>query len=292
MYDICCIGYVTLDKIVTPHNVYHQNGGTAYYFACGMNALPRRVTFQMVTSIAQKDKEAVEKMRQAGIDVVCFDSKETVFFENIYGGDCNHRTQRVLATSDPFTVEQMESLAPARVYHLGTLTSADFSPETVAALARKGKVSIDVQGYLREVIDQKVFACDWKEKREVLAMTDMLKLNEYEMEVMTGRKDPREVARIIASWGVREVVLTFGSYGSQIYADGRFYDIPAYKPQHYSDVTGCGDTFSTGYLYCRAQGMGCEEAGKFAAAMCTLKIEHPGPFSQSIERIEELLSKE
>ena len=108
-------------------------------------------------------------------------------------------------------------------------------------------------------------------------------------EVITGEKDPRRVAKIIASWGVKEVVLTFGSYGSQIYYGGKFYDIPAYEPQHCIDVTGCGDTFSTGYLYCRAKGLDCEEAGKFAAAMCTLKIEKPGPFSEDISRIERII---
>jgi sugar/nucleoside kinase (ribokinase family) len=116
-------------------------------------------------------------------------------------------------------------------------------------------------------------------------MTDMLKLNEYEMEVVTGEKDPRRVARVVNGWGVREVVVTFGSYGSLIYADGKFYDIPAYEPKKNVDVTGCGDTFSTGYLYCRAKGMDCDEAGRFAAAMCTLKIEHPGPFSGTIDDV-------
>jgi sugar/nucleoside kinase (ribokinase family) len=288
MKDICCIGHVTLDKIITPDHTFYQNGGTAYYFAYGINHLPHDVSFQMVTAIAQKDREAISRMEAEGIDVVAFDSKETVFFENKYGNNRNARSQRVLAKSDPFTVEQMEGLE-ARVFHLGSLLSDDFSPEVVECLSRKGKVSIDVQGYLREVRDEHVYACDWKDKMEVLAMTDILKLNEYEMEVITGEKDPRRVARIIASWGVKEVVLTFGSYGSQIYYGGKFYDIPAYEPQHCIDVTGCGDTFSTGYLYCRAKGLDCEEAGKFAAAMCTLKIEKPGPFSEDISRIERII---
>ena len=284
MKDICCIGHVTLDKIITPENTFYQNGGTSYYFAYGINHLPHDVSFQMVTSIAPKDREAIQRMQDAGIDVLAFDSKETVFFENKYGNNRNARSQRVLAKSDPFTVEQMQGLE-ARVFHLGTLLSDDFSPVVVECLSRKGKVSIDVQGYLRKVRDEHVFACDWKDKMEVLAMTDILKLNEYEMEVITGEKEPRRVAKIIASWGVKEVVLTFGSYGSQIYYDGKYYDIPAYEPQHCIDVTGCGDTFSTGYLYCRAKGMDCEEAGKFAAAMCTLKLEHTGPLDHTIEDV-------
>lgn len=284
MKDICCIGHITLDKIVTPDNEFYQNGGTAYYFAYGMNRLPKDVSFQLVTSIARKDFGAVDQMRREGIDVMAFESRDTVFFENKYGRDKNARTQRVLAKSDAFTVGQVQDLE-ARVFHLGSLLSDDFSPEVVECLARKGRVSIDVQGYLREVRDQQVVAVDWPEKRRVLEMTDMLKLNEYEMEVVTGEKDPRRVARVVSSWGVREVVVTFGSYGSLIYADGKYYDIPAYEPKKNVDVTGCGDTFSTGYLYCRAKGMDCDEAGRFAAAMCTLKIEHPGPFSGTVDDV-------
>ena len=177
----------------------------------------------------------------------------------------------------------------ARIFHLGSLLSDDFSNEVVEYLAGKGKVSIDVQGYLREVRGEQVWPVDWKDKKRVLACTDILKLNEYEMEVVTGEKDPRSVARIISSWGVREVVITFGSYGSLIYTNGRYYEIPAYPVRRNVDVTGCGDTFSTGYLYCRSQDMNCLEAGKFAAAMCSLKIEHNGPFDGSLEDILDII---
>lgn len=56
----------------------------------------------------------------------------------------------------------------------------------VAFLAKKGKVSIDVQGYLREVRDEKVYATDWKDKLQVLKNTYYLKVNETEMETITG----------------------------------------------------------------------------------------------------------
>jgi sugar/nucleoside kinase (ribokinase family) len=256
--------------------------------AWAIQALPHDVNFHLITSVSSEVMPEVEKLRQAGVRVTAFESDTNVFFENKYGANMDNRTQRVLAKSAPFTLNELND-EQARVFHLGTLLADDFAPEIVEYLATKGDVSIDVQGYLREVRDEHVYACDWKDKMEVLAMTDILKLNEYEMEVITGEKDPRHVARIIASWGVKEVVLTFGSYGSQIYYGGKFYDIPAYEPQHCIDVTGCGDTFSTGYLYCRAKGLDCEEAGKFAAAMCTLKIEKPGPFSEDISRIERII---
>uniref|UniRef100_A0AB33IY02 PfkB family carbohydrate kinase n=1 Tax=Prevotella sp. GTC17254 TaxID=3236794 RepID=A0AB33IY02_9BACT len=288
MKDICCIGHITRDKIITPKQTVKMGGGTAFYFAYGMNQLPRKIDFQLLTKVGEGAMDEVEKMRQAGIEVVCHPSRHTVYFENKYGANSNNRTQRVLAKADPFTVDEMRDVE-ARIFHLGSLLDDDFSPETVKFLSTKGRISIDVQGYLREVRGEHVYAVDWKNKEEILACTDILKLNEHEMEVISGSKNPRTVAMQLHEMGVNEVVITLGSYGSLIYADGKFYEIPAYEPHEVVDATGCGDTYSTGYLYCRLQGMGYMESGKFAAAMCTLKLEHSGPFDRTIEEIEDII---
>lgn len=290
MKDICCIGHITKDKIVTPHRVVYMAGGTSFYFAYAINQLPKDVSFSLVTSMDPTETEPAEKMRQAGIDVTLNASRNTVFFENIYGENQNERKQRVLAKADPFTIEQLEHV-DARVYHLGSLLSDDFSNEVVEYLAKKGKVSIDVQGYLREVRDEKVYPIDWKDKLKVLKNTYYLKVNEIEMETITGLKDAHEAAKLLHSWGVTEVIITLGSEGSLIYVDDTFYEIPAYAPHEVVDATGCSDTYSAGYLYQRTLGATPTEAGKFAAAMCTIKLEHNGPFNRSIDDIHEIISK-
>lgn len=290
MKDICCIGHITKDKIVTPHRVVYMAGGTSFYFAYAINQLPNDVSFSLVTSMDPTETEPAEKMRQAGIDVTLNASRNTVFFENIYGENQNERKQRVLAKADPFTIEQLEHV-DAKVYHLGSLLSDDFSNEVVEYLAKKGKVSIDVQGYLREVRDEKVYSIDWKDKLKVLKNTYYLKVNEIEMETITSLKDAHEAAKLLHSWGVTEVIITLGSEGSLIYVDDTFYEIPAYAPHEVVDATGCGDTYSAGYLYQRTLGATPTEAGKFAAAMCTIKLEHNGPFNRSIDDIHEIISK-
>ena len=289
MKDICCIGHITKDKIVTPTRIVYMAGGTSFYFAYAINQLPKDVTFSLVTAMDPTEKEPVEKMLQAGIDVVLYPSRNTVFFENIYGDNMNDRKQRVLAKADPFTVEQLKNVE-AKVFHLGSLLSDDFSPEVVAYLSTKGRVSIDVQGYLREVRDEKVYPIDWKDKLNVLKYTYYLKVNEIEMETITGLKDPVEAAKLIHAWGVKEVIITLGCEGSLIYVDDVFYQIPAYAPHEVVDATGCGDTYSAGYLYKRLQGATPTEAGKFAAAMCTIKLEHNGPFNRTLKDVERIIS--
>ena len=150
-------------------------------------------------------------------------------------------------------------------------------------------MSIDVQGYLRQVVGEDVVHIDWDQSHSLLSQVDVVKLNEMEMQVVTGTTDAHEAARLIASMGVSEVVLTFGSMGSMIYAGGSFYDVPAYAPREVVDVTGCGDTYSAGYLYGRSIGMDYGEAGRLAAAMCTLKIERAGVFTGSREDVDRIL---
>lgn len=263
-------------------------GGTSFYMAHGMHHLSQDFPFQLVTKIGQESQEEVDHLRQMNIDVLSYSSPHSVFFENHYGLNSNQRTQRVLAKAAPFTIEEMEPLA-AEVFHLGSLLADDFSPEIVKFLAQKGCISIDVQGYLREVRGEKVYAVDWKDMDAVLPYVDIVKLNEHEMYAIMHTNDPKIVAEKLASYGVREVIITLGSYGSLIYADKTCYEIPAYTPRKIVDATGCGDTYSTGYLYMRSQGATFQEAGRFASAMCTLKLEHNGPFEGSLKDIETLI---
>lgn len=280
MNKICCIGHITHDKIITPETEVDMPGGTSYYFAHAMYHLNGGNDFQLVTSLAETDMQAVTDLRQLGINVSVVPSRHTVYFENKYGENQNNRTQRVLAKADPFTVESLKNLK-ASVFHLGSLLADDFSLQVIESLAGRGEVSVDSQGYLREVRGEKVYAVDWKEKREALRHIDVLKVNEYEMEVLTGHNDAHDAALQLAEWGVKEVCVTLGNYGSVILEDNHFYDICAYPPLRVVDATGCGDTYSTGYLYMRSRGANPSEAGHFAAAMSTLKLEANGPFAQT-----------
>lgn len=288
--DICCIGHITLDRIITPHHTVNMPGGTAFYFAHGMSHL-RRDGILLVTSLANSEMQAVDDIRAKGISVKVIESPASVFFENKYGEDQNNRTQRVLAKARPFDVESLADV-DAKIFHLGTLLADDFSTDVLKFLSGKGLISVDAQGYLREVRGEAVHAVDWSDKIEAMKYIDILKANEKEMETLTGQTDAREAARILASWGVKEVLLTLGDKGSLIYADDTFHEIPAYKPEKVVDATGCGDTYMTGYLYRRNEGDSYDEAGRFAAAMCTLKLSHSGPFAQTEADVRHVMGTE
>ena len=282
-HSLCCIGYITQDKVVTPKNTIYMPGGTSFYFAHAIKHLNAN-DFLLVTALADTDMGIVEDIRKEGISVKALHSTHSVCFENIYGENQNERTQRVTAKADPFTVEGLKD-TDARIIHLGSLLADDFSLEVIKFLSGKGLLSVDVQGFLRKVDNEKVLAVDWPEKKEALKYIHILKANEAEMEVLTGLSDPHEAARQLYEWGVKEVLVTLGGMGSLIFDGKDFYRIPAYKPREVVDATGCGDTYTIGYLYQRVSGAGIEEAGRFAAAMSTLKIEKSGPFNGSKEDV-------
>ncbi len=287
MYDICCVGHITLDKVITTKAVVRMAGGTSFYFSNAIRNMELR--YILITSLARQEMDFVSGLRSKGIKVEVSPSVHTVYFENNYSEDQDHRTQRVLQKADPFTMTQLNHVE-ASIFHLGPLLADDMPVEIIKILSGRGRVSLDVQGYLRRVENEKVYSVDWPYKKIALQYVDILKANESEMEVLTGSKDAKEAAVVLFAWGVKEIVITLGSRGSLIYDGIDFYNIPAFKPAtDVVDATGCGDTYMAGYLYQRIKGTGFQLAGEFAAAMATLKIESSGPFTGKEKDVMDLL---
>lgn len=284
---ICCIGHITHDKVITPKFEAHMPGGTAYYFAKALKNF-NFDGFKLITSVGPMEQNVISELKDDGIDVTVIPSRNSVFFENKYGEDMNDRTQRVLAKAEPFTVDNLAD-AEAEIFHLGTLLADDFDLDVIKYLSGRGIVSVDVQGYLRKVVGEDVVPVDYEDKLKALPYISILKANEKEMEVLTGETDPRKAAVKLSEWGCKEVLLTLGDKGSLIYDGKEFYEIPAIPASDLVDATGCGDTYMAGYLYKRSQGAGFVEAGTFAAAMCTLKLAHKGPFSGDLNDVYSLI---
>lgn len=288
MLDICTIGHLSLDKVVTPQSTKYMPGGTSFYFSKAL--VHSAVKYGLVTALAPREHHIVDELRAEGITVYTLPSNRTVYFENVYSADQDHRDQYVLAKAAPFSPAEMPELT-AKFFHLGPLLADDIPVTLLDQLSGKGVVSLDIQGYLRRVVNRKVVYRDWAEKKGVLPKVGILKANQFEMEVLTGRTNVREGAHYLADLGVPEVIITLGSSGSLILAEGVFHQIPAFKPKAVVDATGCGDTYMAGYLSKRVKGAGAEEAGEFGAAMATLKIGAFGPFSGPTASVRALLSK-
>ena len=136
-HQLCCIGHITLDKVVTPQNTVYMPGGTAFYCSHAIRHF-NDIDYALVTAVGATEMNVVEQLRELDIDVTALPSKYSVYFENIYGANPDDRTQRVLAKADPFTATELEGVN-AEIYHLGSLLADDFSLEVIKALSRKGR---------------------------------------------------------------------------------------------------------------------------------------------------------
>lgn len=287
MYDICCIGHITSDKVVNTHTVMYMPGGTAYYFSCALSTLQTK--YLLVTALADAEMHYVEQLREDGIEVLVQPSAHTVFFENIYAEDQDQRTQRVSQQADAFSQGIVQGVN-AGIFHLGPLLAGDISTELIKTLSAKGRISLDVQGYLRRVENQQVYATGWAGMADALPHISILKADVAELQALTGCATVTEGVEALAAYGVKEIVITNGSKGSQIWHEGIFYDIPAYMPAVSVDATGCGDTYMAGYLFSRTRGKGIQQSGEFAAAMAGLKTATPGAFTGTLPDVENFLA--
>jgi sugar/nucleoside kinase (ribokinase family) len=290
-FDVCVIGHVTKDIIsVGQTTTATTPGGTAYYTSVGLTKVGLRVA--VVTKVAKEDEDLLlGNLKGEKIALFCKESRRSSVFENAYSTDnLDTRLQRIRSIGTPFSPEDVEAI-PAKAFHVGPLTSQDISIDLLKKLAKRpGIVSLDAQGMLRSPHVGEVREEDWLDKEAGLAYVDILKTDEKEALILSGQKVSNKAAAVLASLGPKEVIVTMGSRGSLIYAEKTLHSVPCFFPKKVGYPTGCGDTYMAGYLYQKLKGVPPDLAGRFAAAMATLKMEGPGPFRGTEADVRALLS--
>jgi sugar/nucleoside kinase (ribokinase family) len=280
-YDICVVGHLTRDRLEAQDGATDLPGGTVYYTGMALARL-QCMRLAVCTRTGCDAAQPLAALRQAGVALKLGTSSTTTCFVNRYTPvRPDHREQAVTAVADAILPVDLEGLR-AHWFHLGPLTSGDLSLDLITMLARRGRVALDVQGLLRQVVDGRIVVGDWPGKQKFLPAVTALKASESEARLLTGTQDMARAARQIADWGVIEVIVTLGRRGSLVLHQGRLERIPAYLPLAEIDPTGCGDTYMAGYLARRLAGCDPAAAGDFGAAMATCKLGHHGPFDGSL----------
>jgi len=289
-FDVCVVGHVTKDILRAGQATTLLPGGTAYYTALALKGLGLNVA--VVTKGAEEDRDfLLHELSAKKVSVFWGEGDATTVFENTYSGDdLGARTQTLKAMGTPFAAKDVAKIR-AKAFHLGPLFRKDIPLQVLEKAAQEAKtVSFDVQGMVRPARLGPVIQQDWPDKKKWLGLIHILKANEQEAPILSGEKGTEEAAAALSSFGPREVVITLGARGSIVYAEGAIYRIPGFSPRRLVDPTGCGDTFMAAYLYQRLQGALPEEAGRFAAATATLKLEGLGPFKGTEDDVVAALS--
>ena len=143
-----------------------------------------------------------------------------------------------------------ELIKNTRILHFGSITLINkTSKESTLKAVMTAKDSGAVISY-----DPNLRIDLWPDKDaakkqifEVLPIADVLKINDDELEFMTETSDLKEGAKKLLKYGIKIIIVTLGSKGS-FYLTGHFSGIIPTFDVVTVDTTGCGDSFTSGFL--------------------------------------------
>jgi len=208
---------------------------------------------------ADSDRDSLlTPLVRLGLPVLWRGGSSTAAFSFRYEGD--RRVMVVDALGDPWTTADLHGLERTGWVHVGALARSDFPAGTLAALARDRRLSFDGQGLVRPERTGPL-ALDADYDPEVLRHISILKLAGEEARTLVGEPDENA----LRSLGVPEVVVTLGSEGSLVLADGKLERVPA-RPVD-GDPTGAGDAFAAVYLASRSTGHAPAAAARRATTL-------------------------
>jgi sugar/nucleoside kinase (ribokinase family) len=260
MSGLAVLGNVAIDVI---DGGRPQVGGGPYHCAEGLRLLERRA--HIVAKCAPEDRGLVVRpLASLGLQLTMVDAERTAAFGLHYEGEL--RTTELRAVGDPWSPDDVAAIGDAQWVHVAPLVQTDFPAETMEALAVGRRVSYDGQGLVR-CAEVGPVRFDDQFDRDVLRNVTFLKLAEEEASVVLRDVNERSVKRL----GVAEVVVTYGSRGSVVYAGGDTTPVPCHPIQGV-DLTGCGDVFGVGYLAARSDGLGPVAAARRATALVALLL--------------------
>lgn len=286
IYDVLYIGNYTKGTIISPAGTRYVDGGAVNYAAHAAAKLGLHVA--VVTRLAKEDDHVVDKFIQAGIDCYPTYTPQSTLMKLEYPTtDPDIRSLSVAATAGSITARDLEDLN-ARAAVIGSSLRGEVGMDVIQKLRdQKALVAVDMQGFVRVLRGVELKYEPWDEMQSVLVSVDVVKSDAVEAEFLTGETDIFKAAKYYADMGPREIVLTHKD-GLLIYADGDFHELEFY-PARLDGRSGRGDTCLGTYVAKRLS-LPPREAGIWAAAVTSLKMEHLGPFNGSIDDVEALMS--
>jgi sugar/nucleoside kinase (ribokinase family) len=243
---IAVIGNVSRDRV--DHGP-PSPGGCPSFAAQAIRQL--RLEGEILTRFAERDRALFEPYLDGlGVPVTSLPAEATSGFALDYDGE--QRSMRIEALGDAWTPTDVAALdADVEWVHVAPLARSDFPPETLAALAAGGRqVSFDGQGLVR-VPRVGPLELDAEFDPALLSPLRVLKLAEEEATVVAGGRFGAEAA---ARLGVPEILVTLGSAGSIVYAEGHEDGVAVSGPVLEVQTTGAGDVFMVAYIGARSDG--------------------------------------
>jgi len=275
--DILMIGHFARDRLVVDGHAVAASGGGVYYGGMALRQLGLRVA--VATRLHPDDFDWLDEMKAAGIRVSATPATQTSGIENIYGSaDMERRICKPLGFAGPFGAEDIPDMK-ARIIAIVPIIAGEVDLPLLRALASRGPLALDVQGFVRVRVGGDLVFRPWPEMADGLSLVTYLKVDRAEAELLTDKSDLTLAAEQLAGYGPREVLIT-ETAGVTVWAERQIHRAP-FRPRSLAGRTGRGDTCFATYLG-RRLSASAEEATRLAGAVTSLKQEQPGPWLGSL----------
>ena len=282
-YDFVSVGAYTKDTIVTRAGTRYVDGGGYSYSAHAARVAGIRVG--AVTRLAAEDRKSTDLLHSLGVEVLIHESPNSTLMRLEYPTDnVDERILTVAAVADPFVPSDVASIEAGAILISPSIRGEVPLAAVEAVRANAGLVGLDVQGFVRvRTADGRLAYEAWPQMPQVLALVDVLKSDAVEGEFLTGERDLHAIARKLASYGPKEIVLTHKD-GLVVLANGTIHAQP-FLPTQLRGRSGRGDTCVGSYLSRRLSAEPVD-ATVWAAALTSLKLEEEGPIRRSRNDVE------
>ena len=276
--DVLMVGHFAKDMIVVDGKEEICAGGAVYYGSVVLRRLGLDVG--VVSRGNPEDYPSLQPLMDMGIEFDLQPASQSSGCINIYNSaDMDHRICKLFGFAGEIPYSDIPDVN-AKIIAILPIIAGEVSLDTLIKLSERAPIALDVQGFVRVPEGDDLNFRPWKDMEEGLKHVTFLKVDSAEAEHMTGEKDLEKAAKILASYGPKEIVLT-QKKEILVYADGKFYRAP-FLPKNLSGRTGRGDTCITSYIGSRIK-YGPERACQIAGIITSMKQEVPGPWNGSID---------
>lgn len=289
--DIVILGHIAKDIIEIDGQSESATGGAVYYGGITGSHMGLKVT--IITRLKKEDFSILGVFKKNGVRYLAYPSEETSGLKNIYSSK-NHefRDYLPLGFAGLFKKEEIPRL-DAKFFVIGPIVAGEVDIDLLDYISQvyKGKVCLDIQGFIRFRENNKVFYRNLPKSdlKRILNKVDYLKLDQTEAKVLTDKQDVKKAAMELKAYGPKEILITH-ERGISVYTNDIFYSFP-WKNKTTLGRTGRGDTAFISYLGSRIS-KSPEDSLKFSAALTSLKLETPGAFSLPLFQVTQLIEKE
>jgi len=278
--SVTVIGSITIDQIIMDDKSIEILGGVVTY--AGLTFRKHDIPTHIVTNVAKEEKHILKNLGDKGIKVYYELSPKTTRFINY--NKSNQRKQIIPAQADPIKEGLVKKALPmANHIHLGPLHPWDIHPGTIAFLKNylektkkesKPLVTLDVQGYVREINNKVVRTLVSENLDAALWCSDIIKAEKKELKVIIEHFKTTP-SQLINKYNIQELVITEGSKGGQILRPkANPISFRALPVKNFVDFTGAGDVFFAAYLIKHLfHGEEISPSCDYAAQIASLKIK-------------------